>query len=229
MAKELPYFKFFPSEWVTGDITLCDEKTQGVFITICAFYWMKDCSMSLANAKQRFSKNIASLDYLLEQKIIKVDDEQNIVINFLDKQMNEFIDVAEKRAIAGSKGGLAKAKQLPKIAKAKRSNKDKEEDKDKEKIVSENLKKFNLWLENNAPMVLKMKIQMTSENLVKIKEKYSIQQIQDIMLKMHNYKPLLTKNNDVYLTALNWLAKDKKEEPKTNGTVLKTIDGHIQP
>jgi len=144
MAKELPYFKFFPSEWVTGDITLCNEETQGVFITICAFYWMKDCSMSLANAKQRFSKNIASLDYLLEQKIIKVDEEQNIVINFLDKQMNEFINVAEKRAIAGARGGLAKAKQLVKFAKAKPSNKDKEkeEEKDKEKDIIKNIVQY---------------------------------------------------------------------------------------
>ncbi len=132
MAKELPYFKFFPSEWVTGDITLCTESAQGLFINVCSYYWMKDCSMSLANAKQRFSKHEASLEELLKHDIIKLDSDENILINFLDKQMNEFIDISSKRAMAGSKGGKANAKQMKVFAKAKSSNKDKDKDKDKE-------------------------------------------------------------------------------------------------
>jgi hypothetical protein len=47
--------------------------------------------------------------------ILKIDENENIVINFLDKQMNEFVNVSEKRSISGSLGGLAKAKHLPKI------------------------------------------------------------------------------------------------------------------
>ena len=131
MSKELPYFKFFPSEWITGDVTLCSMEAQGIFVNILGFYWNKNCSMSLANAKQRFSKHIAGFNQLLESAIIKVDKDDNIIINFLDEQMNEFIDVSEKRAIAGKKGGLAKAKHLPEFAKAKRSNIDKEIDIDK--------------------------------------------------------------------------------------------------
>jgi len=107
-------------------------EAQGIFVNILGFYWNKNCSMSLANAKQRFSKHIAGFNQLLESAIIKVDKNDNIIINFLDEQMNEFIDVSEKRAIAGKLGGLAKAKQMPKFAKAKRSNIDKEIDKDKE-------------------------------------------------------------------------------------------------
>ena len=132
MSKELPYFKFFPSEWITGDVTLCSMEAQGIFVNILGFYWNKNCSMSLANAKQRFSKHISGFNQLLESAIIKVDKNDNIIINFLDEQMNEFIDVSEKRAIAGKKGGLAKAKHLPEFAKAKRSYKDKERDKDKD-------------------------------------------------------------------------------------------------
>ena len=32
MAKDLPYFKFFCSEWNDGDITLEDFNLQGLFI-----------------------------------------------------------------------------------------------------------------------------------------------------------------------------------------------------
>lgn len=142
MAKELPYFKYFPSEWVTGDITLCSLEAQGLFINICSFYWMKNCSMSLANAKQRFSKHLASLKELLDFGIIKVNESDNIVINFLDEQMNEFINISEKRAKAGHSGGKAKAKQLLKFAKAKASNIDKEEDIDKDNIIEEIYKEY---------------------------------------------------------------------------------------
>lgn len=121
MAKELPFFKFYISDWLTGDITLCNEETQGVFITLCAFYWKKKCSMSLANAKQRFSKNESNIKELIENNIIKIDEDDNIIINFLDEQMKEFIEISEKRAKYGSIGGKAKAKQKPKFAKAKSS------------------------------------------------------------------------------------------------------------
>jgi ribosomal protein L12E/L44/L45/RPP1/RPP2 len=133
MAKELPYFKYFPSEWVTGDITLCSMEAQGLFMNLCSYYWMKNCSMSLANAKQRFSNYETALKELLKFEIIKIDESENILINFLDEQMNEFINVSEKRAIAGARGGTAKAKQLPKFALAKCNNKEKEKEKEKEK------------------------------------------------------------------------------------------------
>ena len=54
MSTKLPYFKFYTGEWIKGDITLCSISSQGLFINLCTFYWMKDCSMCLANAKQRF-------------------------------------------------------------------------------------------------------------------------------------------------------------------------------
>jgi hypothetical protein len=98
--------------------------------------------MSLANANQRFSNNITALNQLLESDIIKVDNDENIVINFLDNQMNEFINVSEKRAIAGVLGGKAKAKQLPEFDKAKLSYKDKDKDKDKDKIEKKTTSRF---------------------------------------------------------------------------------------
>lgn len=111
MTKELPYFKFFPGKWITGDITIMDDDVQGVFINVCAYYWMKQCSISLANAKQRFSKCLDSFHLLLESKIIKVDDDENIVIEFLDEQYKEFSEINRKRSKNGHLGGVANAKQ----------------------------------------------------------------------------------------------------------------------
>lgn len=137
MAKELIFFKFNPGEWIKGDITLCSMTAQGVFINLCCYYWMKDCSICLANAKQRFSKDVASINELLKMGVFTVDENDNIIIKFLDEQMNEFIDIAEKRSLAGRSGGLAKAKQMlskcQANAKQKPIYKDKEEDKDKDK------------------------------------------------------------------------------------------------
>ena len=47
MAKDLPYFKFFCSEWNDGDITLESYKIQGLFINVCSYYWSNECDLSL--------------------------------------------------------------------------------------------------------------------------------------------------------------------------------------
>jgi hypothetical protein len=71
MAKELPYFKFYPGEWLTGDITLLDESAQGAFILLCCHYWLKKGEVTLANAKQRLSGCLAQLERMLGEGIIK--------------------------------------------------------------------------------------------------------------------------------------------------------------
>jgi hypothetical protein len=72
MAKELPYFKFEPSEWITGNITLCSMEAQGLFVNLCAYYWIKDGNISLTNAKQRFSKCDALFEQLISNGILKM-------------------------------------------------------------------------------------------------------------------------------------------------------------
>ncbi len=111
MAKELPYFKFQPSEWVTGDITLCSMEAQGLFINLCCFYWIKDCSISLANAQQRFSNCLASLEELQSKQIFKVDSNDKIIIDFLDEQMQKFTDISAKRSKSGGIRIKANAEQ----------------------------------------------------------------------------------------------------------------------
>jgi len=115
MAKELPYFKFVPSDWANGDITLCSMETQGLFINLICLYWCRDCSISLAKAKQRFTFACADVskcfEELFEHEVIHIDEDENLLIDFLDEQMEKFISVSATRSKAGSKGGKAKAKQ----------------------------------------------------------------------------------------------------------------------
>ena len=115
MAKELPYFRFYPSEWLEGDITDENEKTQGLFMQICAYYWKKDCKMDLVFVEKRIIRGKAllkrCLDELIKSKILKVDDNKTISITFLDEQYNSLSERHEKYAESGRRGGQASLKR----------------------------------------------------------------------------------------------------------------------
>jgi len=107
MAKELPYFKFYPGEWLKGDITLCSMEAQGLFINICNYYWMKDCNMSLTGVQQRFNTKLTELNELIKLDVISIE-EDILIINFLDEQMSEFDEIREKRSLAGKRSAEVK-------------------------------------------------------------------------------------------------------------------------
>lgn len=72
--------------------------------------------------------------------------------------------------------------------------------------------KFKDWQKKNSPRVLDMKEPFTLEQYLEIKTKYTPEKLKEILVDMHNYKPLLTKNISAYLTLLNW-AKRRQENP----------------
>ena len=111
MAKDLPYFKFFCSEWSDGDITLENYEIQGLFINICSYYWSNNCELELSKLNKRF-KNDFNIETLIENNIIKING-SFISISFLDKQLIE----REQQSALKSKGGKAsaEAKRLLKI------------------------------------------------------------------------------------------------------------------
>lgn len=99
MAKELPYFKFFVSEWTDGDITLEDYAVQGLFINICAYYWSKECRLTLTKVQKKFKDSDATaLRTLINGSIIKVSDDDQITIKFLDEQFKERENLSSKNA-----------------------------------------------------------------------------------------------------------------------------------
>lgn len=85
MTKELPYFKFFPGKWLTGDITLQEQNLQGIFINVCAIYWSKKCNLNMDRLKQRYG---VAIDTLLSLGLVKSEGSK-VLINFLDEQWIE--------------------------------------------------------------------------------------------------------------------------------------------
>jgi len=74
MAKDLPYFKFYSSEWNDGDITLEDMKTQGVFINVCSYYWSRGCHLEQPKLYKRFRGWDIELDSLRRCNYLKGND-----------------------------------------------------------------------------------------------------------------------------------------------------------
>jgi len=103
MAKELPYFKFEPSEWLEGEIQICSDTSIVCFTNLCSGYWLKLGDMNYAFALHKyFRKDANIIQELIDNEILKVI-ENKINISFLDKQLNEFKEISEKRSKAANK------------------------------------------------------------------------------------------------------------------------------
>ena len=103
MAKELPYFKFEPSEWDAGNIQMCKLDTRAIFIDLCCIYWIRVGQLPYRLALQKVcSGNKSALDELQENEIIKVVDDF-ISIRFLDEQLDGFAETRAKKAAAANK------------------------------------------------------------------------------------------------------------------------------
>lgn len=107
MAKELPYFQFEPAEYLTKDISFCSLSAQGLFINICAFYWQRECNLTKAQVLRRFNYPDV-LKELIDEGIIKADENDNIIISFLLTQYEEII---EKKSNDSEKGKIGNLKR----------------------------------------------------------------------------------------------------------------------
>lgn len=128
MAKELPYFKFEPSEWDNGNIQMCSRESKGLFIDLCSIYWSRLGELPYALALQKHCNgNKAALQELIDHEIFGVIEGQ-IVIEFLDEQLAEFNQTSEKRRNAANKRWKdASALQVQSKSNAIRGEKKREE------------------------------------------------------------------------------------------------------
>jgi hypothetical protein len=134
MAKELPYFRFTPQEWQNGNISLERYELKGLFADIMSYYWIKDCSITLAMLKKRFVNDHFLLNELIENKIIRYDKKTDYVtICFLDEQFDVLSEARKRRQEAGAKGGKQKYSNAKAMLKQSSSYKDKDKDKEKDK------------------------------------------------------------------------------------------------
>jgi hypothetical protein len=135
MSKELPFFKFNATEWITGNISYESFELQGAFIRVCAEYWNRSNNLNIEEAKLRL-RNSEIVDTLIEKQYLKTK-KNKIVISFLDVERIEIEAKRLKLSESGRKGGLSKAK-----ASLKQGSSIKEEDKDKEYNIADRKQKF---------------------------------------------------------------------------------------
>jgi Rps23 Pro-64 3,4-dihydroxylase Tpa1-like proline 4-hydroxylase len=195
MSKELPFFKFNATEWITGNISYEPFELQGAFISVCAEYWNRNNCLTIAEAKLRL-RNSNLVDMLIEKKYLKTKKEK-LVISFLDNEREEISAKRLKLSESGRKGGLSKAK-----ASLKQGSSIKEEDKEEDK---ESIYRSFAHLS------------ITNADVEKLLTKYSIDDIDEVLDSIENFKGN-KKYTSLYLTASKWLSKNKKtsevEEPK---------------
>ena len=125
MSKELPFFKFNATEWITGNISYESFELQGAFISVCAEYWNRNNCLTIEEAKLRL-RNAELVEKLIEKNYLKTK-KTFLVISFLDLERKEITAKRLKLSESGRKGGLSKAK-----ATLKQGSSIKEVDKDKE-------------------------------------------------------------------------------------------------
>ena len=120
MAKELPYFKFEPAEYLTGDISFCSLSAQGFFIVICSYYWQRNCELTKTQLLKRLNK-VDEFNELVSENIILLEDE-TIKIKFLDEQLDEVKKTSKTNSENGKKGGRPR-KNKPEVNPQETENK----------------------------------------------------------------------------------------------------------
>jgi hypothetical protein len=151
MAKDLPYFKFFCSEWNDGDVTLETFEHQGLFINICSYYWSNECDLHLDKLLKRFRGFEELIDDLSAANLFKINEDRTISITFLDEQAKDRGKLCNQNSINAKKRWEKKRKESEKDAVVLNSHsennaiKKREEEIRKEKIiVIEELPQTNL-------------------------------------------------------------------------------------
>lgn len=198
MAKELPYYKHEPSEWLEGEIQICSDEAIVCFINLCSGYWLKLGCISYAFALQKYCRRNASiLQELIDTGMVDKNGD-NLSIKFLDKQLNEVSEVSEKRSKAAKKrwndaNADASAMQVHSKSNAIRRDKKRKE----ESIYREFAH-----------------LKITDEQVAKLEVDYHKHQIDEILDRIENYAGN-KKYKDLYLTANNWLKKEPKKSEAT--------------
>jgi hypothetical protein len=189
MAKELPYFRFTAFEWLNDDISLESYELKGLFIDICAYYWFKDCSLTLAMLNKRFSNAKVLLEQLFDLAIIKAEDTNEYIrIKFLDEQFDILSEKRKKRQDAGRKGGLNKAKNKSSNAKAMLKQKPSYKDNNKDKDDIRNRKQVFKTHINNILKTERVKYINNKQDIIEFFEYWTEHGIKDKKMRFEKEK-----------------------------------------
>jgi len=205
--KKLEWFKFYPSEWIMGKITRCRPSTQASFIRLCCIYWNENGCMLKEDAMLEF--NDRDWDEAIKYRLLGfTEDNHQIIIKFLDFQLQEIRKQSEQASNAGkasAKARLNKKQQAfnDRSTTAQRNSTDKDKDLDKENIYREFLH-----------------LSISIREFDKLSEEYTKETIDSILDAIENYKH--NKNyKSLFLTAKKWL-QDKPKKNQDATTQLET-------
>ena len=188
MAKELPYFKFEPAEYLTKDISFCSLSAQGLFINICSYYWQRNCKLTKEQLLKRLNHE-TELNELIQEGVIDLI-ENNIFIKFLDNQLNEVEIKSKTNSINGGKGGRPKKNQIETETKPKQNS-------NESQTISETkgIREDKIKLDNNKTS-LETRTLAFKEKLVPFKNKYEM----DLLKNFFQYwtEPNLSKTKMLF-------------------------------
>jgi hypothetical protein len=204
MAKELPYFQFEPAEYLTKDISFCSLSAQGLFINICSYYWQRQCDLSKEQFLRRFNYE-SEFNELVKEGVIDIQEEK-IVVKFLNIQYQKATEFSQEQSRKGSLGGRPKKPNESQMKAEINPNES------QTKAIREDKIKEN-EIVNNTIVHSFLHLSINQEELDKLKEKFSEEDIFDCFDKIENYKDN-KKYKSLYLTANTWLKKDYKEKSK---------------
>lgn len=208
MAKELPYFKFEPAEYLTKDISFCSLSAQGLFINICSYYWQRNCKLTKEQLLKRLNHE-TELNELISEGVIDLI-ENNIFIKFLDNQLNEVEIKSKTNSINGGKGGRPKKNPIETETKPKQNPNESETISETKGIREDKIK-----LDNNKTS-LETRTLSFKEKLVPFKNKYDM----DLLKNFFQYwtEPNLSKTKmlfelqktfDIERRLATWVRNDK--------------------
>lgn len=165
MSKELPYFEFEPAEYLAGDISFCSLESQGLFILICCYYWQRSCSLTKEQFLKRTNKP-KEFDELITEKIIKIDNNGFISINFLDEKFDKATEKSKTNSKNGAKGGRPKKQKETEIKPTAFNSLSETKGIIEDNIIKEEIKEYKNKINNIEERKLKFASTLTSYKLV---------------------------------------------------------------
>lgn len=96
MSKELPFFKFTPTEWLVGKISFQPLEVQGAFIQCCCMYWKQCGILDVKDVKSKIG--FENYCKLVHNCFLKSENGK-VSIKFLKNQIfeNEIVEINKSK------------------------------------------------------------------------------------------------------------------------------------